>query len=67
MGTSADTLKLQLAEAGIHEAVVGILLRLQDSSKPEDMCSLKAASDFIVALLLGGKKKRAQGGSLHEA
>ncbi|KAJ6661615.1 hypothetical protein lerEdw1_013854 [Lerista edwardsae] len=53
MVTSADALKLQLAEAGIHEAVVEILLRLQASSKPEDMCSLKAASDLIVALLLG--------------
>lgn len=64
MVTSADALKLQLAEAGIHEAVVEILLRLQDSSKPEDMCSLKAASDLIVALLLGGKNKHVKGGSL---
>nr|XP_060624996.1 rap1 GTPase-GDP dissociation stimulator 1-like [Anolis sagrei ordinatus] len=48
-----DTLKLQLVEAGIQEAVAEILKRLQDSSKPEDMCSLKAASDLIVSLLLG--------------
>ncbi|XP_015272936.1 PREDICTED: rap1 GTPase-GDP dissociation stimulator 1-like, partial [Gekko japonicus] len=48
-----DALKLQLAEAGIQDAVSEILSRLQDSSKPEDMCSLKAASDLIVSLLLG--------------
>ncbi|XP_044275994.1 rap1 GTPase-GDP dissociation stimulator 1-like [Varanus komodoensis] len=48
-----DALKLQLTEAGIQEAVVEILQRLQDSSKPEDMCGLKAASDLIVSLLLG--------------
>nr|XP_008114011.1 PREDICTED: rap1 GTPase-GDP dissociation stimulator 1 isoform X1 [Anolis carolinensis] len=48
-----DTLKLQLVEAGIQEAVAEILKRLQESSKPEDMCSLKAASDLIVSLLLG--------------
>ncbi|KAL8186833.1 UNVERIFIED_CONTAM: hypothetical protein K2H54_014018, partial [Gekko kuhli] len=48
-----DALKLQLAEAGIQDAVTETLLRLQDSSKPEDMCSLKAASDLIVSLLLG--------------
>ncbi|KAH0623441.1 hypothetical protein JD844_006190 [Phrynosoma platyrhinos] len=48
-----DTLKLQLVEAGIQEAVAEILKRLQASSKPEDMCSLKAASDLIVSLLLG--------------
>ncbi|XP_077206936.1 rap1 GTPase-GDP dissociation stimulator 1-like isoform X4 [Paroedura picta] len=48
-----DALKLQLAEAGIQDAVTELLLRLQDSSKPEDMCSLKAASDLIVSLLLG--------------
>ncbi|XP_042316644.1 rap1 GTPase-GDP dissociation stimulator 1-like isoform X2 [Sceloporus undulatus] len=48
-----DTLKLQLVEAGIQEAVSEILKRLQASSKPEDMCSLKAASDLIVSLLLG--------------
>ncbi|XP_053165676.1 rap1 GTPase-GDP dissociation stimulator 1-like isoform X3 [Hemicordylus capensis] len=48
-----DVLKLQLAEAGIQDAVAELLLRLQDSSQPEDMCSLKAASDLIVSLLLG--------------
>ncbi|XP_034994309.1 rap1 GTPase-GDP dissociation stimulator 1-like [Zootoca vivipara] len=48
-----DALKSQLVEAGIQEAIVEILLRLQDSSKPEDVCSLKAASDLIVSLLLG--------------
>ncbi|XP_048362722.1 rap1 GTPase-GDP dissociation stimulator 1-like isoform X2 [Sphaerodactylus townsendi] len=48
-----DTLKLQLVEAGIQDAVTEILTRLQDSSKPEDTCSLKAASDLIVSLLLG--------------
>nr|XP_028585062.1 rap1 GTPase-GDP dissociation stimulator 1-like isoform X1 [Podarcis muralis] len=48
-----DALKSQLVEAGIQEAIVEILQRLQDSSKPEDVCSLKAASDLIVSLLLG--------------
>ncbi|CAI5774395.1 rap1 GTPase-GDP dissociation stimulator 1-like [Podarcis lilfordi] len=48
-----DALKSQLVEAGIQEVIVEILQRLQDSSKPEDVCSLKAASDLIVSLLLG--------------
>ncbi|XP_054839445.1 rap1 GTPase-GDP dissociation stimulator 1-like [Eublepharis macularius] len=48
-----DALKLQLAEAGVQEALVEILLRLQESFRPEDMCSLKAASDLVVSLLLG--------------
>ncbi|XP_053165687.1 rap1 GTPase-GDP dissociation stimulator 1-like isoform X9 [Hemicordylus capensis] len=52
-----DVLKLQLAEAGIQDAVAELLLRLQDSSQPEDMCSLKAASDLIVSLLLGVANK----------
>uniref|UniRef100_A0A8D0BNC8 Uncharacterized protein n=1 Tax=Salvator merianae TaxID=96440 RepID=A0A8D0BNC8_SALMN len=48
-----NTQKLQLAEAGIQDAIVEILQRLQDCSKPEDICSLKAASDLMVSLLLG--------------
>uniref|UniRef100_A0A8C3T129 GDS1 protein n=1 Tax=Chelydra serpentina TaxID=8475 RepID=A0A8C3T129_CHESE len=48
-----DALKVQMVEAGVHEALSEILLRLQGSSQAEDMCSVKAASDLIVCLLLG--------------
>uniref|UniRef100_H3AK87 Si:dkey-191g9.5 n=1 Tax=Latimeria chalumnae TaxID=7897 RepID=H3AK87_LATCH len=48
-----DVLKLLLVEAGIHEALSEVVKRLQDSSQLEDMCSVKAASDLIVSLLLG--------------
>uniref|UniRef100_A0A8C4YIG5 Uncharacterized protein n=1 Tax=Gopherus evgoodei TaxID=1825980 RepID=A0A8C4YIG5_9SAUR len=51
--TSADALKVQMVEAGVHEALSEILLRLQGSSQAEDMCSVKAASNLIVSLLLG--------------
>ncbi|NXV11672.1 GDS1 protein, partial [Cepphus grylle] len=50
-----DALKVQLVEAGVQEVLSEILLRLQGSSKAEDTCIVKAASDLIVSLLLGGK------------
>ncbi|NXN72691.1 GDS1 protein, partial [Himantopus himantopus] len=50
-----DALKVQLVEAGVQEVLSEILLRLQGSSQAEDTCILKAASDLIVSLLLGGK------------
>ncbi|XP_065407863.1 rap1 GTPase-GDP dissociation stimulator 1-like isoform X2 [Chrysemys picta bellii] len=48
-----DALKVQMVEAGVHEALSEILLRLQGSSQAEDLCSVKAASNLIVSLLLG--------------
>ncbi|NWH90196.1 GDS1 protein, partial [Aegithalos caudatus] len=48
-----DALKVQLVDAGVPEVLSEILLRLQGSSQPEDMCIVKAASDLIVSLLLG--------------
>ncbi|NXB10459.1 GDS1 protein, partial [Cnemophilus loriae] len=51
-----DALKMQLVEAGVPEVLSEILLRLQGSSQAEDTCIVKAASDLIVSLLLGGKK-----------
>ncbi|NXU60210.1 GDS1 protein, partial [Horornis vulcanius] len=51
-----DALKVQLVDAGVPEALSEILLRLQGSSLAEDTCIVKAASDLIVSLLLGGKK-----------
>ncbi|XP_054238325.1 rap1 GTPase-GDP dissociation stimulator 1-like [Indicator indicator] len=48
-----DALKVQLVEAGVQEALSEILLRLKGSSRAEDTCILKAASDLIVSLLLG--------------
>ncbi|NWR31111.1 GDS1 protein, partial [Tachuris rubrigastra] len=51
-----DALKVQLVEAGVPEVLSEILLRLQASSQAEDTCIVKAASDLIVSLLLGGKK-----------
>ncbi|NWW67319.1 GDS1 protein, partial [Ifrita kowaldi] len=51
-----DALKVQLVEAGVPEVLSEILLRLQGSSQAEDTCIVKAASDLIVSLLLGGKK-----------
>lgn len=53
---STDALKVQLVEAGVPEVLSEILLRLQGSSQAEDTCIVKAASDLIVSLLLGGKK-----------
>lgn len=53
-----DALKVQLVEAGVQEVLSEILLRLQGSSQAEDTCIVKAASDLIVSLLLGGKKKK---------
>uniref|UniRef100_A0A8C3K3K2 26S proteasome non-ATPase regulatory subunit 5 n=1 Tax=Calidris pygmaea TaxID=425635 RepID=A0A8C3K3K2_9CHAR len=52
---STDALKVQLVEAGVQEVLSEILLRLQGSSQAEDTCIVKAASDLIVSLLLGGK------------
>uniref|UniRef100_A0A663F2Q9 Rap1 GTPase-GDP dissociation stimulator 1 n=1 Tax=Aquila chrysaetos chrysaetos TaxID=223781 RepID=A0A663F2Q9_AQUCH len=49
-----DALKAQLVEAGVQEVLSEILLRLQASSQAEDTCIVKAASDLIVSLLLGG-------------
>ncbi|NXU87592.1 GDS1 protein, partial [Xiphorhynchus elegans] len=51
-----DALKVQLVEAGVPEVLSEILLRLQGSSQADDMCIVKAASDLIVSLLLGGKR-----------
>ncbi|NXU44357.1 GDS1 protein, partial [Drymodes brunneopygia] len=51
-----DALKVQLVDAGMPEVLSEILLRLQGSSQAEDTCTVKAASDLIVSLLLGGKK-----------
>ncbi|NWV44500.1 GDS1 protein, partial [Grantiella picta] len=51
-----DALKVQLVEAGVPEVLSEILLRLKGSSQAEDTCIVKAASDLIVSLLLGGKK-----------
>ncbi|KFP03427.1 Rap1 GTPase-GDP dissociation stimulator 1, partial [Calypte anna] len=51
-----DALKVQLVEAGVQEALSEILLRLQCSSQAEDTCIVKAASDLIVSLLLGGER-----------
>ncbi|NWW22980.1 GDS1 protein, partial [Falcunculus frontatus] len=51
-----DALKVQLVEAGMPEVLSEILLRLQGRSQAEDTCIVRAASDLIVSLLLGGKK-----------
>ncbi|NXB95990.1 GDS1 protein, partial [Vidua chalybeata] len=51
-----DTLKVQLVDAGVPEVLSEILLRLHGSSQAEDTCIVKAASDLIVSLLLGGKR-----------
>ncbi|KFW11412.1 Rap1 GTPase-GDP dissociation stimulator 1, partial [Eurypyga helias] len=51
-----DALKVQLVEAGVQEVLSEILLRLQGSSQAEDTCIVKAASDLIVSLLLGGER-----------
>ncbi|NXH56409.1 GDS1 protein, partial [Rhabdornis inornatus] len=51
-----DALKVQLVDSGVPEVLSEILLRLQGSSQAEDTCIVKAASDLIVSLLLGGKK-----------
>ncbi|NXI06714.1 GDS1 protein, partial [Irena cyanogastra] len=51
-----DALKVQLVDAGVPEVLSEILLRLQGSSQAEDTCIVKAASDLIVSLLLGGNK-----------
>ncbi|NXH40544.1 GDS1 protein, partial [Dicaeum eximium] len=51
-----DALKVQLVDAGVPEVLSEILLRLHGSSQAEDACIVKAASDLIVSLLLGGKK-----------
>ncbi|NXS54400.1 GDS1 protein, partial [Brachypteracias leptosomus] len=56
-----DALKVQLVEAGVQEVLSKILLRLQGSSQAEDTCIVKAASDLIVSLLLGGKKGKIKG------
>ncbi|NWY09863.1 GDS1 protein, partial [Aphelocoma coerulescens] len=56
-----DALKVQLVEAGVPEVLSEILLRLQGSSQAEDACIVKAASDLIVSLLLGGKKRNITG------
>ncbi|NXR22815.1 GDS1 protein, partial [Cinclus mexicanus] len=56
-----DALKVQLVDAGVPEVLSGILLRLQGSSQAEDTCIVKAASDLIVSLLLGGKKGNTTG------
>ncbi|KGL92892.1 Rap1 GTPase-GDP dissociation stimulator 1, partial [Charadrius vociferus] len=53
-----DALKVQLVEAGVQEVLSEILLRLQGSSQAEDTCILKAASDLIVSLLLGGNSSK---------
>ncbi|PKK28374.1 rap1 GTPase-GDP dissociation stimulator 1-like [Columba livia] len=53
-----DALKVQLVEAGVQEVLSEILLRLQGSSQAEDTCIVKAASDLIVSLLLGGMCRR---------
>ncbi|NWR43293.1 GDS1 protein, partial [Regulus satrapa] len=56
-----DALKVQLVDAGVPEVLSEILLRLHGSSQAEDMCIVKAASDLIVSLLLGGKKQNITG------
>uniref|UniRef100_A0A803WE82 Rap1 GTPase-GDP dissociation stimulator 1 n=1 Tax=Ficedula albicollis TaxID=59894 RepID=A0A803WE82_FICAL len=56
-----DALKVQLVDAGVPEVLSEILLRLQGSSQAEDTCIVKAASDLIVSLLLGGKKGHVTG------
>uniref|UniRef100_A0A8D2PP41 GDS1 n=1 Tax=Zosterops lateralis melanops TaxID=1220523 RepID=A0A8D2PP41_ZOSLA len=56
-----DALKVQLVDAGVPEVLSEILLRLQGSSQAEDTCIVKAASDLIVSLLLGGKKGNVTG------
>ncbi|NXB79883.1 GDS1 protein, partial [Donacobius atricapilla] len=56
-----DALKVQLVDAGVPEVLSEILLRLQGSSQAEDTCIVKAASDLIVSLLLGGKKRNITG------
>lgn len=53
-----DALKVQLVEAGVQEVLSDILLRLQSSSQAEDTCIVKATSDLIVSLLLGGKTNK---------
>ncbi|NXQ02748.1 GDS1 protein, partial [Vidua macroura] len=55
-----DTLKVQLVDAGVPEVLSEILLRLHGSSQAEDTCIVKAASDLIVSLLLGGTKRGAR-------
>ncbi|NXK97522.1 GDS1 protein, partial [Formicarius rufipectus] len=59
-----DALKVQLVEAGVPEVLSEILLRLQGSSQAEDTCIVKAASDLIVSLLLGGCKTQCKSLSL---
>uniref|UniRef100_A0A8C5IWT6 GDS1 protein n=1 Tax=Junco hyemalis TaxID=40217 RepID=A0A8C5IWT6_JUNHY len=54
--SASNALKVQLVDAGVPEVLSDILLRLQGSSQAEDTCIVKAASDLIVSLLLGGKK-----------
>nr|XP_033799724.1 rap1 GTPase-GDP dissociation stimulator 1-like [Geotrypetes seraphini] len=48
-----DTLKLQLVEAGVQETLCEILLRYEDGSKAENVCSMKGATDLIISLLRG--------------
>ncbi|NXL74992.1 GDS1 protein, partial [Leptocoma aspasia] len=60
-----DALKVQLVDAGVPEVLSEILLRLHGSSQAEDTCIVKAASDLIVSLLLGGKKRNITG-QLHK-
>lgn len=55
---STDALKVQLVEAGVQEVLSEILMRLHSSSQAENTCIVKAASDLIVSLLLGGKKNQ---------
>ncbi|NXR69833.1 GDS1 protein, partial [Rhadina sibilatrix] len=55
-----NALKVQLVDAGVPEVLSEILLRLQGCSQAEDTCIVKAASDLIVSLLLGGTKTGAR-------
>ncbi|XP_029465315.1 rap1 GTPase-GDP dissociation stimulator 1-like [Rhinatrema bivittatum] len=48
-----DALKLQLVEAGVQETLCAILLSYEDSSKTENIGSMKGATDLIISLLLG--------------
>uniref|UniRef100_A0A8C9UXK2 Rap1 GTPase-GDP dissociation stimulator 1 n=1 Tax=Scleropages formosus TaxID=113540 RepID=A0A8C9UXK2_SCLFO len=49
----ADTIKLQLVEAGLVESLLEVVDRTVDGEREEDMAELKTASDLMVLLLLG--------------
>lgn len=51
----ADTIKLQLVEAGLVECLLEVVAQTVNGEREEDVAQLKTASDLMVLLLLGGK------------